>query len=78
MKTAVSIPDPVFKRAERTARRLGKSRSQLYSEAVQEYVQRHDPDEVTEQINRVCDAVVTAPDRLVDRASRRVLEHTEW
>ena len=78
MKTAISIPDRVFTRAERTARRLGKSRSQLYTEAVTEYVARHDPDEVTEAVNRVCDAVDTSPDRLVAAAGRRVLVRTEW
>ena len=45
MKTAISIPDDVFERAERLARHTKKSRSQLFSEAVREYVARHAPDE---------------------------------
>jgi hypothetical protein len=36
MNTAVSIPDDVFDRAERLARRTKKSRSQLFSDAVKE------------------------------------------
>jgi len=44
MKTAVSIPDDVFEKAERHARRMGKSRSQLYNHALAEYVARHAPD----------------------------------
>ena len=78
MKTAVSIPDPVYTQAERAAKRLRKSRSQLYAEAVAEYVARHDPDEVTEAMNRVCESVDTAPDRLLTDAARRVLGDTEW
>ena len=78
MKTAVSIPDPVFKRAERAAKRLGKSRSQLYAEAVQEYVARHDPDEVTEAMNRVCESVEPTADQFLSAAARRALEATEW
>ncbi|MGH9324860.1 MAG: hypothetical protein ACRD3V_33880 [Vicinamibacteria bacterium] len=78
MKTAISIPDGIFKKAERLARRLRKSRSQLYSEAVAEYVQRHDPDAITEQMNRVCENVDTQPDPLVAEAARRILERTEW
>jgi predicted transcriptional regulator len=78
MKTAISIPDRVFKKAERLARRLRKSRSQLYSEAVAEYVLRHDPDAITEQINRVCESLDTRPDALVSHAARRVLERSEW
>ena len=47
MKTAVSIPDDLFEQAERLARRVGATRSGLYSRAVREYVARHAPDEVT-------------------------------
>ena len=38
MKVAISLPDPVFRAAETLARRLRKSRSQLYAEAIAEYV----------------------------------------
>ena len=65
MKTAVSIPDDVFRGAERLARRTRKSRSQLYSEAVKEYVARHATDEVTEAVNRVCDQVGDQKDPFV-------------
>ena len=34
MKTAISIPDEVFRSAERLAQRLGVSRSELYAKAV--------------------------------------------
>ncbi|PYT05293.1 MAG: hypothetical protein DMF60_12445, partial [Acidobacteria bacterium] len=44
MKTAVSIPDEVFEKAERLARRMKKSRSELFSRALDEYVARHAPD----------------------------------
>src|SRR4051812_18924866 len=48
MKTAVSLPDRVYREAEGYARRTRKSRSQLYAEALAEYLARHAPDEVTE------------------------------
>jgi metal-responsive CopG/Arc/MetJ family transcriptional regulator len=38
VKTAISIPDAVFEEAERLAKRRGWSRSELYSNAVAEYV----------------------------------------
>jgi metal-responsive CopG/Arc/MetJ family transcriptional regulator len=78
MKTAVSIPDEVFARAERLARRSKRSRSQLFSAALSEYVARHAPDEVTEAMNRVCDDVGDESDRFVAAAGRRVLERSEW
>jgi predicted transcriptional regulator len=78
MKTAVSIPDQVFRDAERLAERLQKSRDQVFSEAVSEYVARHDPDAITEQINAVCAEVDTRPDPFVTAAARQILERTEW
>ena len=44
MKPGVSIPDEIFQGAERLARRTRKSRSQLFSDAVREYVARHAPE----------------------------------
>ena len=76
MKTAISIPDDVFLSAERLARRTRKSRSQLFSDAVREYVARHATDEVTEAMNRVCDEVGAAADPFVSRATRRILERS--
>ena len=59
-------------------KRTKKSRSQVYSEAVAEYVARHEPDTVTEQINAVCDEVDTRPDPFVAEAARRVLADSDW
>ena len=42
MKTAISIPDPVFRSAERLAARLGLSRSELYCRALKDLLARHD------------------------------------
>lgn len=78
MKTAISIPDSVYTEAERLAQHLGKSRSQLYSEAVAEYVARHDTEILTEAMDKVCDAVDTHLDPAFSSVTRRVLEQSEW
>jgi metal-responsive CopG/Arc/MetJ family transcriptional regulator len=78
MKTAVSIPDEVFEKAERLARRSKRSRSELFSAALSEYVARHAPDEVTEAMNRICADLNEPSDRLVATAGRRVMERSEW
>lgn len=78
MKTAVSIPDEVFEKVERLARREHRSRSEVFSAALQEYVARHAPDEVTEAINRVCDKVADDGVDLVTSAAGQILERTEW
>ena len=78
MKTAVSIPDDVFEKVERLARRGRRSRSEIYSAALREYVARHAPDEVTESIDRVCDRLGEQDASFAEKASRRVLENSEW
>jgi metal-responsive CopG/Arc/MetJ family transcriptional regulator len=78
MKVAVSVPDDLFAKVEKLARRARRSRSEVYSAALGEYVVRHSPDEVTEAINRVCAGVEGEPDALIRAAGRRVLEQTEW
>jgi len=53
MKTAISIPDSLFSAAERLARRMGISRSELYQRAMDSYVKRHEQRSVTEALNEV-------------------------
>jgi len=67
MRTAVSIPDCIFKKAERLARRMGMSRSELYARALHEYLARHAPGRTRAQ-----------SDPFVAAAARRILERTEW
>jgi predicted transcriptional regulator len=78
MKTAISLPDEVFEAAERLARRLSKTRSELYREAVSEFIARHDPDAVTLAMDRVAEAIDTGPDPFSMTAARRVIERSEW
>jgi metal-responsive CopG/Arc/MetJ family transcriptional regulator len=78
MKTAVSIPDDVFAGAQRLAMRTKKSRSQLFSEAVREYLARHAAEEVTEAMDRVCAGLEHPADEFTCAAARRLLERTEW
>jgi predicted transcriptional regulator len=78
MKAAVSIPDDLYARAECLARRLNKSRSRLYAEAVREYVTRHDPDAVTEALNRVHDSTDSSIDAALASAGTQLLKQVEW
>ncbi len=78
MKTAVSIPDEVFEKVERFARRAKRSRSEVFSAALKEYIARHSPDEVTAAINQAIENIADQRDEFVSAAARRVLEKTEW
>jgi metal-responsive CopG/Arc/MetJ family transcriptional regulator len=79
MKTAISIPDDLFRDADRLAAELQQSRSQLYSRAVREYVVRHSEDSVTAAL----DAVYAVPEdeselEFLRIAARETLGQTEW
>ena len=78
MKTAVSIPESIFRQAERLAQRLKKSRSQLYAEAMAEYLRRRDPDEVTVAIDTALEAIEPQPDAFARETARRALARTKW
>jgi len=78
MKTAISIPDDVFEGAERLAQRTKRSRSQLFSDALKEYLARHTTDDVTEAMNRVCADVGVGADEFTASAARDILKRVEW
>ena len=78
MKTAVSVPDEVFEEAERFARRTRRSRSDVYSRALAEYLARHAPDRVTEEMDKAVAEIDQRTDRFAPTASRRVLKRIDW
>ena len=78
MKAAISIPDDLYAEAEELARRLNLSRSRLFADAVREYLARHDPDAVTEALNRVWSNVDPSVDPAVSAASSDILRRVEW
>ncbi len=78
MNMTVSIPDDLHAEAERLTRRLGIPLSQLYAEAVREYVARHDPEAVTDALNRLYETEDSRSDPAVASAARRLLQRAEW
>jgi predicted transcriptional regulator len=53
MKTAISIPDPLFAAADQLARRMGLSRSELFQRAVTDFLEEHKDAAVTEALDEV-------------------------
>lgn len=78
MKTAISIPDPIFDEAESLASRRQMSRSQLYTEAIREYLQRHVPQRITEKLNEICEEVGQVEDGFRAAAAAEGLRRVEW
>jgi metal-responsive CopG/Arc/MetJ family transcriptional regulator len=78
MKTAISLPDPVFEAAEALAARLGMSRSELYATAVVEYVKAHDRGRITESLNRVYEEIDQSPDPVLETLQLATLRRDPW
>lgn len=78
MKTAVSIPDDVFKDAERLASRLQTSRSKLYARALAEFVARHDDDRVTALMDQAVREAGGGADSFLQAAAQQAVQRAEW
>lgn len=78
MKTAISVPDDLFKQADRLARRQRKSRSRLYSDAITEYVARHDHDRITEKLNELAESIDTSLDPFIKAVTHEVQKRNKW
>ena len=53
MKTAISLPDRLYADAEETAKSLGIPRSQLFAKALEEFINLHKKETITERLNEV-------------------------
>jgi predicted transcriptional regulator len=78
MKTAVSLPDNLFRRAEAAARRLRVSRSQLYATAISEFLNRQQSDAITERLNEVYSRRPAKVDSALHSAQLKSLEKDSW
>jgi metal-responsive CopG/Arc/MetJ family transcriptional regulator len=78
MKTAISIPDPIFKEAEKAARDLHMSRSELYSTALREFLAEKQSTQVTERLNEVYEAESSALDPILTLMQATVLRAEDW
>jgi predicted DNA-binding protein len=52
MRTTITLPDDLFERAEAAARRMGISRSQLYRQALESFIQK-DERAITDALNKL-------------------------
>lgn len=80
MKTAISIPDSLFDAAERLARRLGVSRSELYQRAVHSYIEKHRAEGVTESLNALyeTEGVSSRLDPVIENLQCASIAKEDW
>jgi len=78
MKTAISIPDPIFEAAEDLANRLGMSRSQLYTTAITRFLDFFDEEAITQALNEVYEESTNSIDPLLMKMQVQSLPKEEW
>lgn len=78
MKTAISLPDAVFRQVERKARQLGLSRSEFFARAAQRYLESLQDEAVTASYDEAFAEDDQKVDRFRRRASRAALLAVEW
>jgi metal-responsive CopG/Arc/MetJ family transcriptional regulator len=78
MKTAISIPDNLFRVADQYAKNHGFSRSQLYAKAVAQYLDQHPSDHITKQLNEVYSSETAALNEILLTMQFSSIEKEEW
>ena len=78
MKTAISLPDDLFRLAEAAARELQVSRSELYAAAISEFLSRRTSNAVTERLDEVYSHRRAKLDTALHHAQLSSLDKDDW
>jgi hypothetical protein len=80
MKTAISVPDDVFRLSDRLARKLKVSRSAVFAMGVQKLGEEMegDKDDLVARINAVCEKTDTSIDPAWKALQSKALPKEEW
>jgi len=80
MKTAVSLPDPLFEAAEKLAGHLGVSRSELYQKALRTYLESYSHDVIREKLDEVYgeDGESNRLDPMIEYLQSMSLPEEDW
>ena len=78
MKVAISLPDPLFSAAEQMAERLHVSRSQLYAQALSEYLDKRQEAVITARLNAVFGETPQDVEQAIKKAQLKVLDDEAW
>ncbi len=78
MKTAISLPDPVFEEAEALARQLGISRSELYTKALKAYLRKYNHNQILNKLNQVYSKESSELDPVLAKMQFMSLPREDW
>ena len=78
MKTAISIPDSIYKAAEKLAIHLGMTRSALYTKAIKKFLLEFRNDRITEKLNEIYEKETSRLDPAFETMQLISTEEDEW
>jgi metal-responsive CopG/Arc/MetJ family transcriptional regulator len=78
VKTAISIPDPIFEAAEDLAKKMGISRSELYARAVDGFVQTRRGEEIIAALDRLYAEEPSELDPVLAQLQFNALRREDW
>jgi metal-responsive CopG/Arc/MetJ family transcriptional regulator len=78
MKTAVSLPDELFRMAEAAARKMRISRSRLFAVAIEEFLDRRHNSKITERLDAIYSKSPAKVDPTLHQAQTRSLDREDW
>jgi predicted transcriptional regulator len=80
MKTAVSLPDALFRRLEAIRKRFSLTRSEAVQRAVADWIAQHSAEDLTATIDRAVERL--GPEARLDpgaaQAQRDILRREDW
>lgn len=78
MKTAISVRDKLFQRVDRFAKRENISRSKLFSDAAEEYLDKREAGDITASLNEVYSKEDSSVDPVLLKMALMSLPKDEW
>lgn len=78
MKTAISIPDEIFRAADQYAKNHGFSRSKLYTEAVAQFLEQHPSGLITKQLDEIYSAEPARLNETISTMQFSSIKKEEW
>ncbi|MGC1247469.1 MAG: hypothetical protein WA865_14745 [Spirulinaceae cyanobacterium] len=78
MKTAISLPDSVFEKAEALAKQLGLSRSEFYTQALQAYLKKYNRNQMLHKLNQVYGNESSELDPVMAKIQFMSLPREDW
>jgi metal-responsive CopG/Arc/MetJ family transcriptional regulator len=78
MKTAISVPNDIFERIESYAKKKKISRSQLFSKAAEEYLDKREKEDITANLNEVYSKEDSSVDPVLFKMAMLSMPKEEW